>query len=202
MPVEVACYVVERTADALAYVHGNRGGDGIGLVHRDINPPNVLLSYEGDVKVADFGIVRARERTDRTTTGTVRGKEPYLAPETLIGSGESPATDVYALGVMLHELVTGRPPLRDLHDVAARLDGAPLPLADEIDPSVAAIVVGCMDITPSGRPSAREVSDWLAAIVAERAPRGGRSALAGYLATVRTAMVASHDHLLDPSGQL
>ena len=198
MPVTVACHTVQRIAEALAYVHAIHGADGVGLVHRDVNPPNVLLSWCGDVKLADFGIVRAREEWERTTTRTIRGKETYLAPETLLGTGETPATDVHALGVMLHEMITGRPPMRDFTEVAARARGGTLPLDGDLDSSAAAIVLACMDLDPRGRPTAREVSDWLTALVAERTETGGGRSLSEWLASVRGRGQGSHDHLLDP----
>jgi serine/threonine-protein kinase len=198
VPFAVACHLVERTADALRYAHG--GVVGGGLVHRDVNPPNVLLSWTGDVKLTDFGIVRACEDRDRTTTGSIKGKEAYLAPETLLGTGETPATDVYALGVMLHEIITGEPPMGDLVAVAARVRGGHLPLDEGLDPSAAAIVVAMMDLEPRARPSAEEVSEWLASLVAEHASDGGRNALVRWLAHVRATGLGSHDDLLDPFG--
>jgi eukaryotic-like serine/threonine-protein kinase len=89
-----------RSVDAL--------GNPMNLIHRDISPKNVLLSYEGQVKIADFGIARADNRNSNTKTGEVKGTIRYMAPEQLCGGKVSARTDVYALGVTIFELLTGR----------------------------------------------------------------------------------------------
>ena len=96
-----ALEIAEDVLDALAAAHRT------GLVHRDVKPENVLLASEGRVKVADFGLARAVTEVTSTTTGTVLGTVAYLAPE-LVAHGASDArTDVYALGILLYEMLTG-----------------------------------------------------------------------------------------------
>jgi eukaryotic-like serine/threonine-protein kinase len=99
-----AAAVAEKVARALSYAHAR------GLVHRDIKPANILLGHDGSVKVADFGIAKLQEADDLTRTGTVLGTAAYVAPERLDGTPAQTATDIYALGGVLFEILTGHPP--------------------------------------------------------------------------------------------
>ncbi|MCK6552712.1 serine/threonine protein kinase, partial [Myxococcota bacterium] len=114
-PVEVALHVTAELAEALAYAHAASGADGapLGLVHRDVTPENVLVSWAGDVKLTDFGIARAHERRARTTVNVVKGKAPFLSPEQLRGELVDARADLFALGCLLHALVAGESPTAD-----------------------------------------------------------------------------------------
>src|SRR5512140_767411 len=99
--------------EALAYAHelpDAATGQPLNLVHRDISPDNVLISKTGSVKLVDFGIAKAATQTHRTKTGLVKGKLAYMAPEQLRAEPLDRRADVYSLGVMLYELVSGRKP--------------------------------------------------------------------------------------------
>lgn len=111
-PETLALFIVEEIASALAYVHGfaDDRGRPLGLIHRDISPSNVLVSRGGEVKLADYGIAKATKLAEQTRARIVRGKYAYLSPEQLDGATLSPATDQFALGVTLVELVTGHRP--------------------------------------------------------------------------------------------
>jgi len=102
MPVELSAYIVSKMCDGLDYAHQR------GIVHRDISPQNVLLSWEGDVKVIDFGIAKATEKSGKTRPGTLKGKFAYMAPEQIRGLPLDGRADVFAIGVCLYELVTGQ----------------------------------------------------------------------------------------------
>jgi serine/threonine protein kinase len=111
-----------------------------GLVHRDVKPGNLLLRDDGVLKIADFGIARAAETTRHTQAGTILGTAAYLAPEQIAGDDATPASDLYSLGAVLYELLTGRPPyvFESLADLAAQqADGAIVPVRD-LEPSVPA----------------------------------------------------------------
>jgi serine/threonine protein kinase len=104
IPIEVALHVAREVARALSYVHAY--GD-LNLVHRDVAPPNILLAYNGDVKLTDFGLARSALKEEHTQPGVVFGRAAYLAPEQARGEVADPRTDVYSLAVVLWELLTG-----------------------------------------------------------------------------------------------
>ena len=104
LPPREAARVVLRVADALGAAHA------AGIVHRDVKPENVLLTKDGDAKVADFGIARAADATAMTRTSMILGTAPYLSPEQARGESVGPASDLYSLGVVLYEALTGRTP--------------------------------------------------------------------------------------------
>ncbi|MBL0217598.1 MAG: protein kinase [Myxococcales bacterium] len=103
LPLGVASYIVQAAAAGLEFAHGRAGG---AIIHADISPSNLLLTTSGEVRVADFGIAR-REGGGQ---GIVEGKWAYMAPEQARGEGLSPRSDVFALGVVLYELITGAHP--------------------------------------------------------------------------------------------
>ena len=112
-PIEVAARVVAQACEGMAYAHDSRDretGAALGLVHRDISPDNILLSRAGAVKVADFGIAKSVVQRHRTETGMVKGKVAYVSPEQLEAEPLDRRSDVYALGVVLYELLTGARP--------------------------------------------------------------------------------------------
>ena len=108
-PTATAAFVVAEAARGLAYAHEKRGADGtpLGIVHRDVSPQNILVSYAGEVKIADFGIAKAASKVHRTMTGMVMGKLKYMSPEQVAGEALDGRSDVFSLGVILYELLTG-----------------------------------------------------------------------------------------------
>ena len=110
MPLELAAFCIAKMADGLDYAHARCDSDGkpSGVIHRDISPQNVLLSWEGDVKVIDFGIAKATEKSGKTRPGTLKGKFAYMAPEQIKGLPLDGRSDIFALGIVLYEMVTGQ----------------------------------------------------------------------------------------------
>jgi hypothetical protein len=110
-PLPVAAFIVAEAARGLAYAHDKRGRDGgaLGIVHRDISPPNILCSYAGEVKIADFGIAKAAGKLHKTESGAVMGKIRYMSPEQITGEPLDGRSDIFALGVVLWELCGGGP---------------------------------------------------------------------------------------------
>jgi hypothetical protein len=144
LPVSDALRVAEQICDGLAYAHGK------GIVHRDIKPENVLFDGDGRVKVADFGIARLTEPTAPealTRPSLVLGTPAYMAPEARAGVPPDPRMDVFAVGVLLAQMITGRLP-------DGNLDALPRPLA--------ALVRRATNPDPRERPGAAQLRDALA----------------------------------------
>ena len=104
-PVDVAVHIVKELARGLDYAHAF--GD-LKLVHRDVSPPNVLLSYSGEVKLTDFGLASSTLKLEKTAPGIIYGKVSYMSPEQARGEPLDGRTDLYASGIILWELLTGR----------------------------------------------------------------------------------------------
>ena len=105
---DIAVSIIAELGTGLEAAHDASGADGqsLGLVHRDVSPSNVLLSFHGEVKVADFGVAKARSRSYHTVSNTIKGKAPYMAPEQILGEAIDRRADVFSLGVLLFELTT------------------------------------------------------------------------------------------------
>lgn len=108
IPLDVALSIVIAAAAALAHTHAaaDLTGRPLGLIHRDVSPANLLVSYEGGVKLTDFGIAKASEKTNETVGGAVKGKVGYMSPEQCRGAKIDQRSDLFALGVVLFELTT------------------------------------------------------------------------------------------------
>jgi serine/threonine protein kinase len=109
IPHELSCFCIQKMAEGLSSAHNKRDnfGSTLGIVHRDVSPQNCILSWEGEVKVIDFGIAKAEDKTSRTRAGTLKGKFAYMAPEQIRGLKLDGRADTFALGVCLYELLTG-----------------------------------------------------------------------------------------------
>jgi serine/threonine-protein kinase len=131
-----------------------------GLVHRDIKPQNLLVTTDGTIKIADFGVAHALDQTRLTLTGSIVGTARYLAPEQTTGGPITPAADVYALGVVLYELLAGRPPHEgtSLPELAiAKRDDPVTPLVElrpEVGRELDAAVLACLAVSADERPTA------------------------------------------------
>ncbi len=128
-----------------------------GLVHRDIKPGNLLLRDDGVLKIADFGIARATEATKLTQVGTVLGTAAYLSPEQAAGSEVTAAADLYSLGVVLYELLTGRTPyiVESLPQLAVQhREGTITPIRSlaPVTPALETAVTRCLAFDPASRP--------------------------------------------------
>jgi serine/threonine-protein kinase len=140
--------MAEQLCRALAQAHAQR------VVHRDVKPANVLINREGQVKVGDFGVARLAEGTSDGPAGTIMGTPRYMAPEQARGRNPTPATDVYGVGVVLYEMLAGRPPFveRSAVELALRhLNDPPPPLPAHTPRALASIVERALAKEPADR---------------------------------------------------
>jgi serine/threonine-protein kinase len=136
-----------------------------GVVHRDVKPANILVTPDGTVKLTDFGIARAVDGSGHTQTGEVLGTPHYLSPEQALGEAATGASDLYALGVVAHELLTGRRPFDKGTPVAtalAQVNDTPPPLPPHVPPGLRSLIEQCLAKQAADRPaSARELGERL-----------------------------------------
>lgn len=110
LPVETACFIALRICEGLAYAHEARDalGQPLGIVHRDVSPPNVLITRHGEVKVVDFGLAKANSQLEASQPGIIKGKFSYLSPEAALGESVDHRTDIFATGIILWEMMAGQ----------------------------------------------------------------------------------------------
>jgi serine/threonine protein kinase len=155
LPPVVAADLVAQAADAVDVAHK------AGIIHRDLKPGNLLVTPEGRVKVTDFGIARAMAAAPLTRTGDVIGTPHYLSPEQAEGRPATPASDVYALGVVLYECLTGQRPFDGDSPVAivvAHVSQPVPPLPETVPVWLRATCAGALSKDPAGRPLAADMA--------------------------------------------
>lgn len=115
-PVDYSCYIITRILSGLHYAHNkqSRNGEHLDIVHRDICPQNIMISYRGVPKLADFGVAKAKTSHTENEQQVTFGKYPYMAPEQVLKKGTEPRSDLYSLGLVMYELFSGAP----LHEAA------------------------------------------------------------------------------------
>lgn len=179
MPLEVALYVTGELLSALSYAH-ELTIDGVPqqIVHRDISPSNILLSKQGEVKLTDFGIAKARGRMHRTETGHTKGKVAYMSPEQVRAEDVDARSDLFAIGVVLFEMLTGAHPFEGNTDFAVQVN----------------IVAGrrrsLTELLPDAPPSVRYLVDVLLAQDRSARPASANDALSLLPAVTSTFSVA------------
>jgi eukaryotic-like serine/threonine-protein kinase len=119
IPIPLICRIIIESCSGLDYAHkkADPGGRPLNIVHRDISPQNILVSFEGGVKVVDFGIAKAADQATVTKSGVLKGKYSYMSPEQAQGKSVDARTDVFALGVVLYELLTGARLFKRANDI-------------------------------------------------------------------------------------
>lgn len=175
LPLPVILFAIAEVLRGLAYMHALPPGDDgcpLGIVHRDVSPHNVLLSWDGGVQIADLGIAKERNAI-RTDGSKSRGKDLYMSPEQAAGLPLDGRSDVFVAGILLWEMFFGTPPLCAPHEITAQVPGGSMPR------TVEAILMRLLERRPEDRYSATAA---LGAIIAcPDYPKSGRDVLAAIL---------------------
>ena len=191
LPLPAALAIVKSVAAGLHHAHEQRdpGGQLLGVVHRDVTPANVLLGWDGAVKLSDFGVAKWAEQRSRTEQGTLKGKLSYMSPEQCRGQALDRRSDVFALGVLLYELTTGDRPFRAASDfetlsaiVAGRYD-APTEERPGYPVALEAVVRRALETDPDRRfPDAAALGAALEDVAGQVGAHGGPADVARCLA--------------------
>lgn len=182
LPLSFVLFAMTRVLDALAYAHRKRGDDDreLSLVHRDVSPQNVLISYEGEVKMIDFGLAKSTLSSSKTNPSIILGKFLYMSPEQARHQKVDRRSDLYAVGVVLYELVAGKNPFDavqpgELMAAVASPSIRPLHEAEPLCPApLSAAVMKALSADPAQRfQSAEEFRATLQALLLELDPGAG-----------------------------
>jgi serine/threonine-protein kinase len=202
MPAQHACRIILECAAALQHAHAktNKQGKPLGIVHRDVSPQNILVSRSGDIKVVDFGIAKAADSSVHTRAGVLKGKFAYMAPEQAAGGRIDRRIDIFALGVVLHELLTGHRLFKRDSDVSTltavgqcHVD-PPSDVADGVDDALDDIVLKALAKKPSTRyQQAEELQLELEGWLMEHSFSSGAAGLAQFLAGLGKDIERRHE---------
>lgn len=210
-------YVMARALDGLHHAHIARDyeGEPLRIVHRDFSPSNILIAYDGTVKICDFGIAKATHNRVQTKTGIIKGKVKYMSPEQAFGRKLDWRSDIFSAGSVLYELCTGIAPFsapNEIDLIFAVRDAAPKPCREvnrHIPPELVRIVEKSMTRSRSGRyQSSMEFRDALLSFLRRHNPKYRRTKLARFLKKlwaeeIESELRAMEDFILDgaPGGE-
>jgi hypothetical protein len=193
LPIDKALFIISRICKGLDYSHTKRDentGEPFHIVHRDISPQNLLISYQGEVKISDFGISKAKSEPSLTQAGVVKGKMAYLSPEQALGESIDHQADIYALGLVFYETLTGKRVYRFSSDVDAirsipKMNIQPVShLVPEVHEELNRIVMKCLEKQKDLRyQSVSALYDDLSTFKKERKITFGASDLADFMKT-------------------
>ena len=193
LPLELGLMIAARLASALDYAHRKRDFEDreMGLVHRDVSPQNVLLTYDGDVKLCDFGIAKAVSKAGQTQIGALKGKLQYMSPEQAWGRPVDARSDLFSLGAVLFEMATGErlfpgdSEISVLESVRQGKTRSPRQVNPAIPREVDEIVTRAIAVDPKDRfQTADEMKRRLGAAISALAPSVGPTDLAAYIQRV------------------
>ena len=192
LPLPLALSIVGALCRGLAYVHTReRNGRPLGIVHRDVTPQNVLLSQHGEVKLADFGIAKAVDRSEKSAAGIIKGKFAYMSPEQTRAAPLDARSDLFSVGTLLYLLVTGKKPFEGANDLdvimqvrRARPD-KPSALVKDLNPDVERLINRALRADPAKRwQSAEQMADRIDAILVKLGQPSGPAPLKRWLETL------------------
>jgi serine/threonine protein kinase len=187
MPLDLSALVVSRVCSALEYAHRKKdeAGKPMMIVHRDISPQNILISFEGDVKLTDFGIAKAASKATVTEAGALRGKLLYMSPEQAWGKAMDRRSDLFSLGIVFYEMLTDQKPFLGSSEVSILETvreckvAPPRSLNPNIPPSLERVVMKALEREPDRRyQDASEMSRELEAVMQENPPAPTAASLA------------------------
>ncbi len=193
IPIEHVMAIGCAAAAGLHHAHEQRGPDRklLDIVHRDVSPANILIGYDGGVKIVDFGIAKAAQRSTKTRTGTLKGKVAYMSPEQCVGESVDRRSDVFSLGIVLYELLTVRRLFKNENDFLTMTSivlGYIPPLSTyrpDIPPELEAIVLKALATKPEDRyATAQELRLALEQLAARLQLSMSSTALADYMKAV------------------
>lgn len=159
MPIPMALFMGQKINEALGYAHRKVGADGtpLGIVHRDVSPQNVMVSYEGEVKVIDFGLAKSSARSKHTLPSTVMGKLGYMSPEQALARPVDHRSDIFSAGIVVWEMLAGRSMYQGgtMSEMVAQMAVAEVPSLTAVRPEIPAaleqIVARALAKDPSNR---------------------------------------------------
>jgi len=190
LSAEHACQITASALSGLAYAHNKTlKGKTLGIVHRDISPQNIIISYDGDVKLLDFGIAKASTKSSETKAGVLKGKLSYMSPEQARGKPIDHRSDIFSTGVVFYEMLTGKKlfsgdsDLNTLRKVcAAKVEPLSTGSDAPVHPELEAIVMKSLAKDPAQRyQSASEMDDALRGFMREAGYKADQSSLGGYM---------------------
>ena len=193
IPIPVGCYIAKEVTSGLDYAHRKRdhAGRALSIVHRDVSPQNVLISYAGEVKLVDFGIAKATSRARQTAVGVIKGKYYYMSPEQAWGENLDHRTDIFSSGILLYETLTGQMLYleEDLHKLLEMVRRADIPPPSTIRKDIPAgldrIVMKALAKRPDDRyQNAGDMANDLERFLHGHAPVFTAARVAGWLAEV------------------
>lgn len=180
VPIAAACTIISEIARGLAYAHtltDDRTGQPLHIVHRDVSPQNIMVSYDGEVKLLDFGIAKAVTSLDATKTGTLKGKVRYMSPEQVEGRPLDHRSDLFSLGIVFQEILTGETVFggSSVFEIARKISIDPIPplvfAEGESYPEIERIMSKLLQRDPADRySSGREVAADLEHCIRELSP--------------------------------
>ncbi len=199
IPIGVILKIIADAAAGLDFAHKARDAKGVplGLVHRDVSPQNVLIGFDGSVKLIDFGVAKAAGRAQHTATGILKGKFPYMSPEQAQGEELDCRSDVFALGIVLWEQLTGRRLFKGENDLATQrlVRACQVPAPSSVEPSVPAgldpITLKALSKEPSERyQDAAELRNALEDFALQNAIPTSSSSLAAFMQDLYAERIA------------
>jgi TonB family protein len=209
LPPELALFIASKLAAALDYAHRRKDFDGhdLSLVHRDVSPQNVLISYEGDIKLCDFGIAKAATKSSQTQAGALKGKLQYMSPEQASGKSIDRRSDIFSLGSVLYEMLTGQKLFGGDSDLTVldQVRSARVPPPSEKDPDIPKrvdnIVLRALARNPDERyQNASDIQRDLESVLYTFSPAPGSADVAIYLHHLQAEEKASGreaEHAID-----